>query len=228
MTMRPEYPQIGTAVDRVVGKVRAVPAITPSSRSRRGHTMDSAPLRRAHQWLAFLFGAMLLNSCTSNMPTGSPTTLTSIAGPPLASLAPASGLANCTAEEVRLLVDRFLHAFNVGDQGLLQQLWSQEGQGYDWYTTDAPGQRIGPAASDRATLMSYFADRHTRREELRLTSFRFNGNSASYGNFEYTLLRQADDLTPTAYGGKGGAVCNASPRTIGVWSMAREERPPTT
>ena len=36
------------------------------------------------------------------------------------------------------------------------------------------------------------------------------------------------DLEPTAYVGKGGAVCKASPRTIGVWSMARDPQPPPT
>lgn len=129
--------------------------------------------------------------------------------------------ANCTSAQVHLLVNRFVRAFNAGDQPTLQRLWAQSGHGFDWYSTDAPGQRIDPAGRDRASLGAYFAERHARRETLRLTSFRFNGNAASYGNFQYTLIRQADDLPATAYVGKGAALCTTMPPTIGVWSMAK-------
>ncbi len=63
---------------------------------------------------------------------------------------------------------------------------------------------------------------HADGEKLRLTSFRFNDNTASYGNFEYTLIRSAEDLPPTVYIGKGAAVCDRTPRTLGVWSMAKD------
>jgi hypothetical protein len=120
------------------------------------------------------------------------------------------------------LVKQFVRAFNVGEQRTLQQLWAQRGQGFEWYSTDAPGQRFDPVAKDRVGLGRYFAQRHADGETLRLTSFRPNGNTASYGNFQYTLIRSAEDLPPTAYIGKGAAVCDQTPRTLAVWSMAKD------
>jgi hypothetical protein len=118
------------------------------------------------------------------------------------------------------LVDQFVRAFNAGDQPALQRLWARAGQGFAWYSTDAPGRRIDPAARDRSTLGAYFAERHAHQEALRLTSFQFNGYTSGYGNFQYELIRQANDLAATAYVGKGAAVCDTSLRTLGVWSMA--------
>ncbi len=115
-----------------------------------------------------------------------------------------------------------MRAFNAGDQPALQRLWARAGHGFAWYSTDAPGRRISPAAEDRSTLGRYFAERHGHQEALRLTSFQFNGNTAGYGNFQYELIRQANDLAATAYVGKGAAVCDTTPRTLGVWSMARD------
>jgi len=119
------------------------------------------------------------------------------------------------------LVTDFLSAFNAGDQGRLQPLWAQSGQGWEWFATDGPDPRIGDVARDRAGLGAYFARRHARHETLRLLSFRWNGTGGMLGNFEYTLDRQADDLRMTPYGGKGSAVCASTPLTIGTWSMAR-------
>jgi hypothetical protein len=120
------------------------------------------------------------------------------------------------------LVGQFVQAFNAGDQPALQRLWARTGHGFAWYSTDAPGRRFSPAAEDRSTLGAYFAERHAHREALRMTSFQFNGHTAGYVNFQYDLIRQANDLAATAYTGKGAAVCDTSPRTLGVWSMARD------
>lgn len=130
-------------------------------------------------------------------------------------------MADCTAPEVRRLVTEFISAINAGNAQSLQRLVTKSGQGFEWYSTDKPGQRINAAARDRAGLGAYFMQRHAAHEVLRLTTFKFNGNSAGYGNFQYTLIRQADDLPATPYVGKGAAVCDTTPRTIGVWSMAR-------
>lgn len=74
---------------------------------------------------------------------------------------------------------------------------------------------------DRAALMSYFSARHSQREMLSLTSFRFNGLSNGYANFEYVLWRRARDLDrnrPRRYNGKGAAFCG-EPSLLAVWSM---------
>lgn len=104
----------------------------------------------------------------------------------------------------------------------------QQGDGFDWYSTDAPGRRIRSAAKDRAGLEHYFTVRHAAGESLRLTSFQFNGNAGGYGNLQYTLIRQADDLPPTAYTGKGAAICGPTRSMLGVWSMAKTPTPPPT
>jgi hypothetical protein len=94
---------------------------------------------------------------------------------------------------------------------------------FEWYSTDAPGERFASSAYDRASLVPYFARRHALGERLTLRSFRFNGNSTMpYGHFEYSLTRRAEDLEPTPYDGKGAAFCyrNRSD-VIFVWSMSR-------
>jgi hypothetical protein len=176
--------------------------------------------------LAFLASVSLIGACTGSGPHASPaasrasssvTASSPTPGPPKAS-------ANCTATEVRALIDQFVRAFNAGDQPALQRLWARAGHGFAWYSTDAPGRRIDPAARDRSSLGAYFAERHAHQEAVRLTSFQFNGNTpgTGYGDFQYTLIRQANDLAATAYTGKGAAVCDTTPRTLGVWSMAKD------
>lgn len=103
---------------------------------------------------------------------------------------------------------------------------SRRGPGSGWYSTGPPGRRLRGAARDRSTLVAYFAARHERGERLRLRSFRFNGNADdgrgrdAYGNFEYGLIRSADDLAPARYYGKGAARCREGRSAIWVWSMA--------
>jgi hypothetical protein len=149
--------------------------------------------------------------------------LVSLSGPAVAQTEPPK---RCTAVEVRTLVVRFIRAFNAGDLKRLDRLFARKPD-FRWYSTDAPGRRLGGAAYSRATLIPYFARRHRLGERLKLRSFRFNGNSGlsgdTYGNFEYGLIRSADDLSPTRYYGKGASRCyRARPDVIFVWSMARE------
>jgi len=131
----------------------------------------------------------------------------------------------CTADEVQALVGRFIGAFARGDIGQLDGIFAQEPE-FEWYSTDAPGERLTPSANDRPSLVPYFRDRHALGERLTLRSFTFNGNttgSRPYGNFLYTLTRGASDLEPTPYRGKGAALCyrNRSD-VIFVWSMGRD------
>jgi len=85
------------------------------------------------------------------------------------------------------------------------------------------------AATNRSTLVSYFASRHKRGERLQLRSLKINGNTIApaplgpYGNFEYGLTRRAADLAATRYYGKGAAHCYPSDQdVIFVWSMSHE------
>lgn len=132
----------------------------------------------------------------------------------------------CGRREVETLVKAFIRAFNGGELESLDRLVAREPD-FRWYSTDAPGQRFLPIASDRASLMGYFARRHAMGESLLLRSFRFNGNTPAvdkpYGNFQFQLLRRARNLPATRYQGKGAAHCYAiQPDALIVWSMARE------
>jgi hypothetical protein len=109
----------------------------------------------------------------------------------------------CTGGEVEELTKRFVSALNAGDFEELDGVFAQDPD-FEWYVTAAPGERL--QAGDRASLVPYFRQRHELGERLTLLSLPFNGStlgSRSYGNFEYTLTRSANDLPPTAYAGKG-------------------------
>ncbi|HEV2012496.1 MAG TPA: hypothetical protein VGR77_01215 [Candidatus Dormibacteraeota bacterium] len=133
----------------------------------------------------------------------------------------------CNSGPVHELVTSFINAFNAGDTVELDRLVAGDQQGFLWYSTDAPGQRFDPSARVRTSLITYFEQRHRQRERLELRSFTFNGNSAGnfghgIGNFEFELIRSADGLGPTPYGGKGAASCYQVPARLMLWGMGRE------
>lgn len=184
--------------------------------------MNRGRLRRR---IAACMGSLVL--CTgcnvANGPASSPSTARSeqTSDSSLATTPP--GLAQpCSDQAVHELVQRFVATFNAGSRDALDQIWAKVGSGFDWYSTDAPGQRIGPPAHDRSTLGAYFATRHAEHETLRLTQFQYNGIGGSYANFQYHLLRTANGLPPTRYVGKGAVYCDDGTPTLGVWSMARD------
>jgi hypothetical protein len=144
--------------------------------------------------------------------------------PPEPEPPPAAPIA-CSAVEVETLIERFVTAFNDGDLTALDGTYAQEPE-FEWYATGAPGERILPLAGDRASLVPYFQQRHELGERLKINSVRFNGNtvgsSRTYGNFEYTLTRIANDLAPTTFAGKGAALCyRERSDLLFVWAMAR-------
>jgi hypothetical protein len=131
----------------------------------------------------------------------------------------------CASAEVGSVVVRFVDAFNAGNLARLDRLFARKPD-FRWYATDAPGRRFFPISRDRAGLIHYFARRHGRGERLELRSLSINGNTDArpkpYGNFDYRLVRSADDLSPTNYQGKGALHCYRSRQdAIIVWSMAR-------
>jgi hypothetical protein len=145
----------------------------------------------------------------------------------LASSGPASGdgsaatTRNCATGEPRLLVNAFIAAFNSGASARLDRIFAPVSS-FKWYSTDAPGLRLGPAAYSRSTLIPYFAERHRARERLTLTSWTGGGNSNGYAHFQFELVRKARDLAPTPYQGKGALICSNTRNRIAVWSMGRK------
>jgi hypothetical protein len=126
----------------------------------------------------------------------------------------------CSPAQTRASITRFVTAFNAGNRKALQAAWAGK-LSFKWYgVTTEPGLRSMEAAAQRSTLMSYFGQRHAAHERLQLTKVKVNGVSAgAYGNFEFELLRSADDLAggPQLYRGKGASLCSTG-RLI-VWSM---------
>jgi hypothetical protein len=131
--------------------------------------------------------------------------------------------APCDERGSRELVVAFINAFNRGDVRRLDTIFAR-GMWWRWYSvSSAPGRRIQTAAYNRKTLITYFRARHKRHERLRLQWLQFNGHSNGFGNFEYQLLRRADDMkapTPRPYVGKGAISCFAG--KLSVWSMGEE------
>ena len=106
------------------------------------------------------------------------------------------------------MIARFVTAFNAGNRKALNEAWVNK-LSFKWYgVTSPPGMRTLAAAVQRSTLLPYFAERHAAHERLQLTKVKVNGVTAgAYGNFEFELLRSADDLPggPRLYRGKGAA-----------------------
>ena len=125
----------------------------------------------------------------------------------------------CSTAEARAVVAHFIDAFNDGDLAALDRIFAPEGR-FQWYSTDAPGERLGDASYHRSTLIEYFAERHQRRERLELGSWKFNGNRGGFGHFQFQLTRGAADLDGTPYDGKGAIDCRWRPRSIAVWAMS--------
>jgi hypothetical protein len=123
----------------------------------------------------------------------------------------------CTAQEVRSVVARFIVNFNDGDLRRVNRLFSPAGL-FKWYSVSGPEGRIDPVARDRSALISYFANRHRHGERLILRSFQYKGYGLGLSDFLYSLTRSARDLPATSYFGKGAVLC-LHPRTISVWSM---------
>jgi hypothetical protein len=103
----------------------------------------------------------------------------------------------CTAQEARSVVTRFIVNFNDGDLRQVNRLFSPAGL-FKWYSVSGPEGRLEDASLDRATLIPYFASRHRQGERLTLRSFQWKGYGLGYGQFLYSLTRSARDLRATS------------------------------
>ena len=131
---------------------------------------------------------------------------------------PPTDVADCAPGEARRVVERYVSAFNARNIPALDRVFATA-DAFNWFSTGAPGARLGAAAHNRSTLIAYFKARQQQGERLRLVRFQGNGNSNGYANFQFRLERRARGLAPTVYQGKGAAICAASGDTISVWSV---------
>jgi len=117
-----------------------------------------------------------------------------------------------------------MRAFNAGDIRALDSLFARKNgrdrPGFQWYSTGAPGARFGKTATNRSTLMPYFASRHRAHERLELLQLQGgNADDDAYADFAFHILRQARGLRPTAFEGKGASICSRYGARIAVWSV---------
>jgi hypothetical protein len=135
----------------------------------------------------------------------------------------ASRVRDCRPGEVKHGVVAFTRAFNAGDIRKLDGLFARKGHGspgFQWYSTGPPGARFGSAATNRSTLMSYFAARHRARERLKLLQLSGgNADDNAYADFAFHILRQARGLRATAFEGKGASICSRYGARIAVWAI---------
>jgi hypothetical protein len=129
----------------------------------------------------------------------------------------------CAPGDARVVAERFVRAFNARNIPALDRVFAPAAS-FNWYSTGAPGKRLGRAAYDRSTLMAYFRARHRQGERLRLVWISLAGNSNGYGHFGFRVERRARALAPTVYEGKGAIICATSGDTISVWSFGRAVR----
>jgi hypothetical protein len=126
----------------------------------------------------------------------------------------------CTADATTSLVRAFVADYSRGRVATIDRMWAPAGR-FQWYSTGAPGARIGPAAYRRDTLAAYFRGRVRRHERIRLTEFHAGYDpNRNIVNFAGKLVRSADDLRPRpAHDFKGAADCVSGRPVLIVWSM---------
>jgi hypothetical protein len=132
------------------------------------------------------------------------------------------GGARCDAAALRTKLTAFVRAYNNGDFGTLDALFSRKH--FAWYSSGGPGVRVLGAAKARATLIAYFRQRHGLGDRLRLRSYRFNGYEAQrqVGHFALSLSRRADDFLRGRWSrvaAKGALDCARPSITFAVLSL---------
>lgn len=141
-----------------------------------------------------------------------------------ASAPEATRVRDCRPGEVKQGVVAFTRAFNAGDIRKLDALFARKGAhgrpGFQWYSTGPPGARLGSAATNRSTLMSYFSGRHRAGERLELLQLSGgNADDNAYADFAFHILRQARGLHATVFEGKGASICSRYGARIAVWAI---------
>ena len=119
---------------------------------------------------------------------------------------------NCRPDDVHAALGRFATAYSEGDYETLDALFAPEPE-FEWYSTDAPGERLEARARLRSSLIPYFEARHRRHDQFGLRSFQFNGNSRRWGNFQMTMRRRVAGYRHGDWFrvfGKGAAICDGA------------------
>jgi hypothetical protein len=126
----------------------------------------------------------------------------------------------CSAAGVKSLARLLVAAINEGRFAAVDQLVARR-PAFQWYSVNgAPGRRVGAAADNRRTLITYLRGRHRQKERLYIRRLRFQGaEGGRIGNFNFVATRAALDYGPRTAPGKGAADCTLSRPKVIVWSL---------
>jgi hypothetical protein len=126
----------------------------------------------------------------------------------------------CTAGTTKALVRAFVADYDAGHVAAIDRMWARE-PSFQWYSTIAPGSRLGSKAYDRTTLAAYFRARVRAHERITVTELRAGFDpTRNLVNFGGKLVRHADDggsSGPKDF--KGAATCRVTGPSLIVWSM---------
>ena len=114
----------------------------------------------------------------------------------------------------------FVREYGEGQIAAAVRLWAPPGR-FKWFSTNAPGARLGAPAYNRGTLAAYFRSRVRVHERLELMKLEAGYDHARrIVNFSGRLVRSADDIAPRpAQDFKGAADCASGRPSLIVWSM---------
>lgn len=124
----------------------------------------------------------------------------------------------CSIRDARRLIEgTFVDAYNNGRLAELDRLFAR-GDRFSSYRVQ-PIERVAGPDEDRSTLIDYFAERHSYRDEIQITDLDITKyrNRPGYG-FSLVLRRSSEQVMPFADGvfaGKGGM----SSCEIATWNM---------
>lgn len=143
-------------------------------------------------------------------------------GPPAGS---ADTARDCLAPAARITFNRFVAAFNSGDQRRLDRLIAPKRRFRRYEVYGPVGWRRGANARRRSTLSGYLSERHRHSERLVLTWFSFTRSTSGGASFRFDVVRSADDLLPpTLYRGSGAIDCSGQHQLV-AWMLAPSTEP---
>lgn len=124
-------------------------------------------------------------------------------------LAPASVDANpaCNEKKARRQIKTFIAAYNNGDLETLERIFAP-GSRFQEYRV-GPLERPAPFSEDRASLIDYFAERHSYNDRFELQDLKVGPDPNTDGFYTHvTVKRTSDDPAPWGEGyfepGKSG------------------------
>lgn len=113
----------------------------------------------------------------------------------------------CNERKARRQIKTFITAYNRGDLATLDRLFAREDRFQEYRV--GPLERPPPFSEARASLMDYFAERHSRSDRFELQDLRVGPDPNTGGYYTHlTLERTSDDSSPWGEGhfepGKSG------------------------